>query len=477
MQNVKRCFLAVMLSFFTFFSAHAQDAAVEKRVPDSNEEVILSFAPLVKSASPAVVNIYTKKKITVRTRSPFFNDPLFQHFFGNNIPDGGVTEKIESSLGSGVVVRPDGLIITCHHVISGSDEITVVLNDRREFDAKVMLLDEKTDLALLKIDVGSEQLAHLALMDSDRLEVGDIVLAIGNPFGVGQTVTSGIVSAVARTTVGVSDYQFFIQTDASINPGNSGGALINMEGKLVGVNSAIFSKSGGSNGIGFAIPSNMAATVIDSVATGDAKRVVRPWMGLSVQQVTQDIAHSLGMDRPTGALVAQLYPKGPAAQAGLMVGDVIVGLDSHDILDEHALHFRVATYKIGSEAEFSVLRDGKIKKIQMKMMAPVELPARDIRVVDGKNPLAGVTVANLSPALADELGLNMLSEGVIVMRLGSGIANNAGLATRDVLRQINGKKVESTKQLEKLLANPQKHWEITIQRGSRLLNIIWSGAL
>lgn len=433
---------------------------------------MLSYAPLVKKASPAVVNIYTKKKVQVQSNfSPFLNDPIFQHFFGGQgFPGGQVKERVVSSLGSGVIVKSNGVIITNNHVIKGSDDIRVVLSDRREFEAKVQLQDEQTDLALLKIDVGDAPLPFLELMDSDKLEVGDIVVAIGNPFGVGQTVTSGIVSALARTTVGVSDYQFFIQTDAAINPGNSGGALINMEGKLAGLNTAIFTKSGGSNGIGFAIPSNMVKTVVNS----NGISVVRPWLGVSVQPVTQDIAQSLGMEAPMGAILAEIHPTSPAAKAGLKVGDVVVAVDSHEIQDEHALHFHIATYAIGQKATFYVFRNGQRVPVEVEMVAPLEEPKRDLRSIEGNNILSGVTVGNLSPALAEELGIHIMSEGVIIIQMKQkSLALRAGFRPGDIIKAVNGKKVDSTKELAALLEKDVGGWQITIQRGEREMNIVW----
>ncbi|PIR37439.1 MAG: serine protease [Alphaproteobacteria bacterium CG11_big_fil_rev_8_21_14_0_20_39_49] len=462
--------LSVIISFLLILSWHGNSHAVEKKAPSSKEEVILSYAPLVKGASPAVVNIYTKKKVQIRRNiSPFFNDPIFQHFFGNNFSGGSVTERVESSLGSGVIVSKGGLIVTNHHVISDSADIRVVLSDRREFSAKVLLKDERTDLALLKIETDKD-LPYLELMDSDDLEVGDIVVAIGNPFGVGQTVTSGIVSAVARTTIGISDYQFFIQTDAAINPGNSGGALINMEGKLAGLNTAIFSKTGASNGIGFAIPSNMVKTVIRT----KGERVVRPWLGIGIQAVTQEIANSIGLERPVGGILSAVHPDSPASRAGLKVGDVIVGIDEHEIIDEHALHFRVATYNIGSTASIHFVRDGNLKSSAIEMAQPPEKPKRDTRIFKGNNPLSGTTVMNLSPAVTDELGLKFLAEGVIITNIDKGVASRIGINKNDIIKSVNNKEISNTKQLEEILDSNFSTWSITVQRGNRLLNIIWN---
>ena len=294
--------------------------AGQQSVPESRKQLKLSFAPLVKIAAPAVVNIYTRRVIRTRSASPLFNDPFFRRFFGDQFSR--ERKRVQNSLGSGVLVNSDGLIVTNHHVIDKADEITVVLTDRREFDAEVITRDERTDLAILRIKTEGEKLPFLQLSDSDSLKVGDIVLAIGNPFGVGQTVTNGIVSALARTAQGVTDFGFFIQTDAAINPGNSGGALISLNGRLIGINTAIYSRGGGSNGIGFAIPSNMVATVINGAAQGG--KVIRPWLGARGQSIDADIARSLKLPLPSGVIVNTIHDGGPADIAGLRVGDVII---------------------------------------------------------------------------------------------------------------------------------------------------------
>ncbi|HCX67686.1 MAG TPA: serine protease, partial [Rhodobiaceae bacterium] len=309
-----------------------------RQVPSSQAQVELSYAPVVKRVAPAVVNVYTKRVVKESARSPFFNDPFFQQFFGNRFSFGVPRERVQQSLGSGVIVDPSGLIVTNFHVIKGGEQFTVALSDRREFEAELVLADERTDLAVLRIDVGKQKLPYLTFRNSDAVEVGDIVLAIGNPFGVGQTVTSGIVSALARTHVGASDYQFFIQTDAAINPGNSGGALVTMDGRLIGINSAIYSQTGGSIGIGFAIPSNMVESVVASARDGG--RVKRPWFGAALQPVDNELAQSLGLDRPGGSLIRDIYKGGPAAKAGLKVGDVIRAVDGFEVEDPQAVRYR-----------------------------------------------------------------------------------------------------------------------------------------
>ncbi|WP_342241987.1 trypsin-like peptidase domain-containing protein, partial [Inquilinus sp. OTU3971] len=279
----------------------AGPAVAEPVVPTSRAEIDLSFAPLVRSAAPAVVNIYARHMVVERA-NPLFDDPFFQRFFGDDMPGGRPRQRVENSLGSGVVVGSGGLVVTNHHVIKDADQITVVLSDRTEYEAELVLSDERTDLAFLKLkDLAGRSLPALPLGDSDALEVGDLVLAIGNPFGVGQTVTMGIVSAIARTAVGISDYDFFIQTDAAVNPGNSGGALIDMKGRLVGINTAIYSRTGGSLGIGFAIPANMLRSMMRAAETG--QKVVRPWLGADGQAVDRSLAEAYGLDRPAGVLV------------------------------------------------------------------------------------------------------------------------------------------------------------------------------
>jgi Do/DeqQ family serine protease len=446
----------------------APAGAQTRAVPQSREQVQLSFAPVVKKTAPAVVNVFSRR--TVRSeRSPLFDDPVFRRFFGDTAP----AERVQRSLGSGVIVAADGTIVTNHHVIKDADEVTIVLADRREFEARILRSDERTDLAILKIDVGGEALPFLELRDSDELEVGDIVIAIGNPFGVGQTVTSGIVSALARTGVGVSDFRFFIQTDAAINPGNSGGALVSLDGKLVGINTAIYSRSGGSVGIGFAIPSVMVRTVLAGAGDG---RIVRPWLGTSGQPVTAEIAASLGLPRPMGVLVKEVAPNSPAAQAGIRSGDVVEAINGHAVEDGEALRFRVATLPVGSSARITVMRGGAQRDIEVRLTAPPEDPPRTATALGGNQPLAGATVANLSPALADEIGRPLTARGVVILEVdGRGPAARLGLAAGDIVAQINGQAIASVAQLRQILADGARRWQIAIRRGDKLLSLTVTG--
>jgi serine protease Do len=380
---------------------------------------------------------------------------------------------VQNSLGSGVVVDPAGLIVTNHHVIADGDDIKVVLADRREFEAKVLIDDERTDLAVLKIDVEDEQLPALKLGDSDALDVGDLVLAIGNPFGVGQTVTSGMVSALARTRVGVTDYQFFIQTDAAINPGNSGGALVNVRGELIGINTAIFSRGGGSIGIGFAIPSNMVKTVVATAESGGAA-IRRPWIGAEVQDVSPDIATSLGMARPEGALVVSLHPASPLTAAGLKRGDIILAVEGKPVESAQELGYRIATTAIGAITIVEYLRKGDRRETQVTMIAAPETVERDEARIDGKNPFGGAIIANLSPAVADEVDLPAEAEGVVVLRIGKGPAQRF-FRSGDIVVEVNGTAIGKVQDLKAVLDGEDTYWRIVIKRGGRDLKIAIGG--
>jgi len=438
-------------------------------VPESREQVTLSYAPVVKRTAPAVVNVFTKTVVRERPMAPLFDDPIFRRFFGEDSPFGMPRERVQNSLGSGVIVRADGLIVTNNHVIKDADQITVVLSDRREFDAKVVSRDPRVDLAVLRIAVGAEKLPVLELRDSDEVEVGDLVLAIGNPFGVGQTVTGGIVSAVARTAVGVSDYNFFIQTDAAINPGNSGGALVTLDGRLAGINTAIYSRSGGSIGIGFAIPANMVRSVLAAVAAGG--KLVRPWLGLNGQAVTADIAASLGLARPAGVLVKAVDARSPAAQGGVKVGDVVLSLNGREVDDPDALRFRVATESVGATATMTVVRGGTEHTVSFKLVAPPEEPARDVMELGGRNPLSGVTVANLSPAFADEIDFLGPPQGVIITKVTRGSpAEQVGFRAGDVVLKVNETDIATVRDLRASVRDAAGAWSISVRRNGQVLN-------
>ncbi len=451
----------------------ASVGASEKNVPTSKAEIALSFAPVVKKVSPAVVNVYASRTVQERSRvSPFFNDPFFRRFFGDQADQFAPRSRsrVQSSLGSGVIVSADGTIITNHHVIAGADEVRVALADRREYDADIILKDERTDLAVLKVRDPDGDFPVVPFANSDELEVGDLVLAIGNPFGVGQTVTQGIVSAVARNQVGVSDYQFFIQTDAAINPGNSGGALVDLNGRLVGVNTAIFSRSGGSNGIGFAIPANMVEVVASAADDGGIVR--RPWIGTSVQPVSADIAASLGLERPNGVLVTSIQEDSPAARAGIRVGDLILSVGGAEVDDPDAYGYRLATKKVGGETSFEVLRDGEAFTVDISLERAPETVARDTREIKGNSPFTGVQVMNLSPAVAEELRMYNEFSGVVIADIQArSTAAYVGFKPGDIVVEVNGVEVENTKDLASLTRKRQRVWNITFKRDGQLRQV------
>src|SRR6201746_2735766 len=403
-------FVRICTAVFVSIAAMAQAAAQDRRVPASPADVKLSYAPIVQRVQPAVVNVYAAK--TVQNRNPLLDDPIFRRFFG--VP-GQQPEQMQRSLGSGVMVDPSGLVVTNNHVIEGADQVKVSLADKREFEAEIVLKDSRTDLAVLRLKDTKEKFPTLDFANSDELLVGDIVLAIGNPFGVGQTVTHGIISALARTQVGITDYQFFIQTDAAINPGNSGGALVDMTGKLAGINTAIFSRSGGSQGIGFAIPANMVRVVVASAKSGGAA-VKRPWPGARLQAVTPEIAETLGLRLPTGALVANVVASGPAARAGLKSSDLIVGIDGQTVDDPNAFDYRFATRPLGGSAQVDVHGGGNTVKTAIPLESAPDTGRNEI-VLTTRSPFQGAKVANISPAVADELRLDADTQGVGVIDL------------------------------------------------------------
>ncbi len=474
--RARRLGLALLALAFTGAPALFQPGWAQTRaIPRNPAEIQLSFAPLVKRTAPAVVNIFSRR--TVRTvPSPLLNDPFFRRFFGDQFPGAGGTERVQNALGSGVIVDSAGIIVTNHHVVRGGDEITVVLADRREFEATILRTDERTDLAVLRIDPGSEKLPALELRDSDELEVGDLVLAIGNPFGVGQTVTSGIVSALARTMVGIADYRFFIQTDAAINPGNSGGALVSMDGRLVGINTAIFARDGGGSiGIGFAIPTNMVRTVVAGVGAGG--KLVRPWFGASGQSVTAELAPTVGLSRPSGVLLSEIHPGSPAERAGLRRGDVVLQVEGREVPDAESLRFRVATNPIGSTVKITSWREGKERVGELTLIAPPEIPPREATPMRGTHPLAGATLANLSPALAEELGLSDIPpRGVIITELRRGTpASQIRLQPGDVVLRINDREIKTVDDARRIATSAALPWRLAIRRGERVLNLVVGG--
>lgn len=424
------------------------------------------FVDVARVATPAVVNISTTRKVAGPGRSPldpFFEDPFFRRFFGDEFFRRGVPrERKEQSLGSGVIVDSSGLIVTNNHVVSQADEIVVLLSDKREFKGKLIGTDPKTDIAVVKIE--AKELPSLTWGDSDKLQVGEYVLAVGNPFGLNQTVTAGIISAVGRANVGIAEYEDFIQTDAAINPGNSGGALVNVKGELIGVNTAIFSRSGGYMGIGFAVPSNMAKAVVDSLVRSG--KVVRGWLGVSIQAVSRELAREFGLKDNKGVLISDVVSSSPAEKSGLSRGDVITEFDGRGVDEPNHLRNMVAQTPIGKKVRLKVIRDKKEKEIELTVS---ELPA-EAKVAEGggpeaeaENALNGLEVTDITPDIARELGLPRGERGVVVTGIFPGSpADEAGLEEGDVITEINRRPVKNTRDFEAIVSRIKANESVLI---------------
>jgi len=446
--------------------------AQRREPPPTREAAQFSFAPIVKKAAPAVVNVYVRARVSTFV-SPFADDPLFRRFFGDRF--GMPQERIQNSLGSGVIVAPDGVVVTNTHVvkIGGAAEIRIALADRREFDAKVVQLDDKSDIAVLRIEGGEGRFPYLEFENSDAVEVGDMVLAIGNPFGVGQTVTSGIISALGRTEVGNSDAQVFIQTDAAINPGNSGGALVDMAARVVGINTAIFSRSGGSHGVGFAVPSNMVRLVVDSAIAGH--KLERPWLGAKLDTMTREMAEAMGIARVAGAIVTRVYDIGSAAQAGLQAGDVIVAVDGYEVADARAILYRLTTRGVGNRCRLDIVRKGRQLALEVALRAAPQAGKDDVRNLSGAHPFDGARVSNILPAVADELGLED-QEGVVILQVRpDSKAARIGFQAGDIIQQVGRKKIDTVGELEAVLREHQQVWLVQLKRGNQSVRLQLAG--
>ncbi len=445
---------------------------VQRAIPQSDAQISLSFAPIVQAVSPSVVNVYATR-IEQQTMSPFANDPFFSRFFGDQYFRSRPRES--RSLGSGVIVDAGGVILTNRHVIEGATDVRIALSDGREFAVEIVIEDEQTDLAVLRVkSTDAGQFPAIPFADSDDLLVGDLVLAIGNPFGVGQTVTSGIVSALARTGVEASDYEFFIQTDAAINPGNSGGALVDMAGRLVGINTAIYSQTGGSVGIGFAIPANMARLVAEAGVSGG--EIVRPWFGAKMQTVSADIASSLGMQAPHGAMITEVAPGGPAERAGFQSGDVVLSIDGVRVDDPSAFNFRLATRALGSETHLERLRGGATASVALSVEAAPEPPASALATIKANSRFSGVSVRQLDPALAEQQGLPYEATGVLVTSVEAGSPAEAmGLQVDDVILALNDIEIADAPTFAQIASQRVRTWQIILQRDGRVSRAIVSG--
>ena len=441
------------------FTSHRQPQSLIPAASASNgmngmAALTTSFAPIVKNAQPAVVSIASTKVVKISSGdeglSPLFDDPMFRQFFGDGPQNrfGKPREQREQGLGSGVIVAADGYILTNNHVIDGANEIKVYTSDKRELKARVIGADPKTDIAVVKVE--AKNLPTLPFADSSQAQVGDIVLAIGNPFGVGQTVTMGIISATGRGNLGIEDYEDFIQTDAAINPGNSGGALINASGQLIGINTAILSRAGGNQGVGFAVPANLARTVMNQLLK-DGK-VVRGYLGVMIQPVTPEIAKAFNLPDARGALVGEVTPDGPAARAGLAQGDVIIELNGVRVDDNRELRLKIGQLAPGSAIRLKLLRDGNPREVNITLG---ELPNEKEVANDGKpesDSPDGLSVENLTPQIARQLELQSNASGVVVTGVQDGSrADDAGLRRGDVIQQVNRQPINNVAEFERAM--------------------------
>ena len=436
-------------------------AIADVQLPSSQSEITLSFAPLVKKSAPAVVNIYAQRVVEARA-SPFQNDP----FFGNFFKDFGSTRpQVQNSLGSGVILSKDGIVVSNYHVVAGATDIQVVLNDGREFSAKPLLSDQQSDLAVLKIDTPA-YLPFLNFRDSETVEVGELVLAIGNPFGVGQTVSSGIVSGLARSGAAQGNGRgYFIQTDAPINPGNSGGALVDISGRLIGINTSILTRSGGSNGIGFAIPASLVRQFVLQAKAGYS-RFQRPWAGMSGQPLTPELARGLGVDLTVGMVITALHELSPFRAAGFKVGDVVVAVQGQAVSTTAEMLYRLSVAGIGANADVTRVNSEGRSDILVELATAPEYPPREIIEFDRRDFFPGLIISSINPAVQAELQLPWESKGFIVIDPGP-LAVRVGLKAGDIIREANGRQVQTGYDINEFLRQNNRRGEILIQRGSR----------
>jgi Do/DeqQ family serine protease len=439
----------------------AAAASAETKIPSSQTEISLGFAPLVKQAAPAVVNIYARRVVEQRS-NPFMDDPFFKQFFREFAKPG---PRVQNSLGSGVILTADGIVVSNYHVVGMATDIRVVTSDRREYSARVLLSDQASDLAILQLD-DVQDLPYLSLRNSDQVEVGELVLAIGNPFGVGQTVSSGIVSGLARVGAATGSARgYFIQTDAPINPGNSGGALIDINGQLIGINTSILSSSGGSNGIGFAIPANLVAEFLAQAQAGN-DRFARPWAGMSGQPVDSDLAQSLNLATPEGIIISDLHSISPFAVADFQVGDVITHVDGQVVNSPAEMVFRMSVAGIGGQAKITRSRAGKVVDIDVHMIAAPDEPASEPLILGDDTILPGLAVARANPAMIARYGLALNVGGILVTDPGR-LGTRIGLAGADVLVSINGQDVKNTKDVQRLLTDTARKVRIDLLRNGQ----------
>jgi serine protease Do len=466
------CFGAVAgaVLFFTGLAMSHPAVGQSAQPPFAVQNFSTSFAPIVEKVSPAVVNIYAQRIIRPREPRLLPSSSALWRLFRDSLLFGYGRERIQNALGSGVIVKPEGIIVTNHHVVEAAEGIAVALDDGRLFEAKVLLSDKRSDIAVLRIETQGERLPFVEFADSDQAKVGDIILAIGNPFGLEQTVTSGIISAVARTSVGITDLRFFIQTDAAINPGNSGGPQIDMNGKLVGINTAIYTASVGAEGLGFAIPSNMVRVVVETAMQN--KPLVRPWIGVSGRPITPQWSALLGLPRARGVLVTDVYKGSPAEQAGLKAGDVVLQAGDFPVNDPQALRYRIATQMVGSSVRLTGVRRGAPIDLTVRLEPPPDIPEPNERWISNIGPFSGAKMASLSPALAESLGLDSGIAGVVVLDVSpDSSADRLGLRAGDIVRALDGRGVQTVQEILGFRTTPFRRWSIIVSRGGQNISI------
>ncbi|OWU84072.1 serine protease [Oceanicola sp. 22II-s10i] len=440
-------------------------ALAQTAVPESKAQIALSFAPVVKHAAPAVVNIYASRVVESQ-RSAFAEDPFFRDFFRNYGP---ARPQVQNSLGSGVILSGDGIVVSNYHVVGQADDIRVVLQDRREYRADILLADAEADLAILKLrDVGD--LPHLDVRDSDGVEVGELVLAIGNPFGVGQTVSSGIVSGLARSGTATGNARgYFIQTDAPINPGNSGGALVDLNGDLIGINTSILTKSGGSNGIGFAIPSSLVRQFVKQARNGETS-FRRPWAGLNGQPVDAAMAEGLGLDRPGGIVISDLHPESAFHRAGVEAGDVVLEVGGQPVNTAAEMVYRMSVAGEGSDVGVRVVQRGEVRDLTVRLSEPPDTPARNALTTGDRSPIPGLGLSGINPAVLAEYGLPLTAAGAVVTDPGP-IGLRAGLRRGDVITGVNGTEITASSDADEALAATGRWLTIDLQRGLERMSL------
>jgi len=452
-----RIFLIIVFSFSSV--AFAKDT-----VPQSKIEIKLSFAPLVKQTAPAVVNIYAQRIIEQR-RSHFSRDPFFRDFFRNF---GQLQPRVQNSLGSGVILSADGYVVSNYHVVGGATDIRVVLHDGREISGNVILSDEESDLVVLKLDT-DEMLPHLDLRKSDTVEVGELVLAIGNPFGVGQTVTNGIISGLARTGIASGSAKgYFLQTDASINPGNSGGALIDISGSLVGVNTSILSRSGGSNGIGFAIPADLVGQFLTQAKAGYSS-FIRPWAGMRGQPITFEMGASLNLPAMSGIIISEVHELSPFAQVGLQVGDIITKVDGLDINSPAEMLYRMSVLGIGTTVDIAYFSQGIMQSSKIDLVEIPNVEAKQV-TLGPEFIFADLHISELTPEFQSKFGLSFSSKGLIVLDPAR-IASRLGMRRGDLLHEINGKLVNTIEGAISAISSIKSTGSITIIRSGKRVSL------